>query len=558
MGNVKASYTLIAEQTVAIIQLIISTWALTVIVRKIRCPKSGAQRQYSVSLSTEWTLYTHFAVSIIWSLSHSTFFTLNELSYAMIIPVCSCNIVGTTSMLLNTVSSWTLANFLIDRVTISFETTPLQMNRCIEVIIRCSVTILWIGIAVLFLLPMTPHICNSEQCFDHIPEELQQSMLPFAISLMACKLFITLALYLIFVSKLHSFHQQLQVPQSGKLELNGNENAYLMVLIKKQSMIMLWISASTVVLVAVNIALAEPLRRVPMMVDSVVNNIAIFLSLSFNEAWFILFRCDQCIICLFECPFRSSMRDDEPQSDPIPELQEQGAGRMSHPQNESGKAIKALPLPSGRPSHGGHSQQMAMELTSVASSSRPSSAPRHSRGRVSRELSDMRINSVISRSKPILKQLSRSADQIAGDILAAPEPRSSRNCLKVEPFADPLESETETNIGMETLNELVGDPEIPMDEVEQCNEPSGREHKERMEDSECAPDGNDEILAHQMASEPSHGLNSDDGPNVEKEQTPNISITIDANAARHTFTNSEMTTMTSPSISIQSGHSTRL
>ena len=306
-----------AQRVMACVSLLLCLGMLVEIIRKIRC---GAKirikrKQYdhqSMTVTQELTIYAFYGLATLWSLSYILCFSIFPLSRSFgssadIHSLCQSPVaVLSGSTVLYQIA---LVNILTDRLQAAFQRTGDDLSKCTNDSIRIGALLVWGSFFLYLIVVLIPAVFEDEEGFE-FPEDGDclndddRSKTAGAV-LMALSLFSTLALWLLLMVKLAKFRTILFRDDAA---INGDHRIVKMM--KKQSIIMLWVTVTTLFCTALHLIASDHLGRAPFVLDYMANAVALFLAYSFNETWYARCRCNQCVLCLVKCLWNRSRLDE--------------------------------------------------------------------------------------------------------------------------------------------------------------------------------------------------------------------------------------------------------
>ena len=89
----------------------------------------------------------------------------------------------------------------------------------------------------------------------------------------------------------------------GDLILDQNDDDVYLKVIKKHSVILFWITITSIVLTVLYILFNQYIGIMTPIIDNTATAVAIFLSFSFNSKWYKSCQCDKCADSLFNLIF---------------------------------------------------------------------------------------------------------------------------------------------------------------------------------------------------------------------------------------------------------------
>ena len=306
-----------AQRVMACVSLLLCLGMLVEIIRKIRC---GAKirikrKQYdhqSMTVTQELTIYAFYGLATLWNISYILCFSIMPISQSFgsaAGPHSLCYppvVVLSASTVLYQIA---LVNILTDRIKTAFQRTGDDLSKCTNDSIRIGALLVWGSFFLYLIVVLIPAVFEDEEGFE-FPEDGDclndddRSKTAGAV-LMALSLFSTLALWLLLMVKLAKFRTILFRDDAA---INGDHRIVKMM--KKQSIIMLWVTVTTLFCTALHLIASDHLGRAPFVLDYMANAVAIFLAYSFNETWYIRCRCNQCVLCLVKCLWKRPRRDE--------------------------------------------------------------------------------------------------------------------------------------------------------------------------------------------------------------------------------------------------------
>ena len=201
-----------------------------------------------------------------------------------------------------------------------------ELSKWTHCLFRIVIVSVWVGMFCVCALHVWPtlmaeeeveigmHIFPDGHCIDYSSDATQSVML-FVKVIIGLSILGALALWSIFMFKLFRFRKSINLLDSNAV--GGNTEAsdssdFLFGIIKKQSIIMMWIFITSVVLIVVDIIFFKYVEGISLVIDYTANGIAIFLSFSFNSSWYKWCKCHRCadvlFLCLFDCSLCSCPR----------------------------------------------------------------------------------------------------------------------------------------------------------------------------------------------------------------------------------------------------------
>ena len=282
-----------ARRVMACVSLLLCASMLVEVIRKIRC---GAEirikrKQYghqSMTVTQELTIYAFYGLATLWNLSYILCFSIFPISRffgssADIHSLCHPPVaVLSVSTVLYQIA---LVNILTDRVQAAFQRTGDDLSKCTNYGIRIGALLVWGSVFLYLIVVLIPAAFDDEEGFE-FPEDgvcLNDDDRTRAAGavLMTLSLFSTLALWLLFMVKLAKFRTVL----FRDAEINGDHRIVKMM--KKQSIIMFWITVTTLICTILHLFAEEHLGRAPFVLDYMANAVAISMAYSWNETWYI-------------------------------------------------------------------------------------------------------------------------------------------------------------------------------------------------------------------------------------------------------------------------------
>ena len=296
------------QRVMACVSLLLCASMLVEVIRKIRC---GAEirikrKQYghqSMTVTQELTIYAFYGLATLWNLSYILCFSIFPISRffgssADIHSLCHPPVaVLSVSTVLYQIA---LVNILTDRLQAAFQRTGDDLSKYTNYGIRISALLVWGSVFLYLIVVLIPAAFDDAEGFE-FPEDgvcLNDDDRTRAAGavLMILSLFSTLALWLLFMVKLAKFRTVLFRDDPA---INGDHRIVKMM--KKQSIIMLWVTVTTLFCTALHLIANDHLGRAPFVLDYMANAVALFLAYSFNESWYARCRCNQCVLCLVKC-----------------------------------------------------------------------------------------------------------------------------------------------------------------------------------------------------------------------------------------------------------------
>ena len=280
------------EEVLECIQLCILLAIVITIHVRLNQRDSFGDKQYDIPKRFILMIYSFYASSTIHAISNIAIFLINHdhektsryfggsLS-SWCHPMVYINISSAALYVL------LLINILTERTALAFQDTAHELPKCLDYSIRMSALLIWATLIIL-----DPIVSDQTSTYGHCVHALSQSHLTF----LCVELFLILALYttaisVMFIFKLHSFRKQLF--EHRDVARNEGDD-FLLELMKKQSIIMFWVSLTTAICFIVTVVVPDEIHSIPIICDFAANGIAIFLSFSFNHKLYSLCGCNRC------------------------------------------------------------------------------------------------------------------------------------------------------------------------------------------------------------------------------------------------------------------------
>lgn len=394
------------------ISLFLCVTMLIVIIRKIRCKKkrnrSGKSTpEYEVELSTELTIYAFFTFAILWATSRGLESSIVPLSQylgssASSVSLCSFAIVALRTCGVS--FEIALVNILTNRLSVAFHQTGSELPKWTNYCIRSSALVIWstiyLYVFVLFAIVRTPleeHVVVSENkhCLRKAQGALEEHE---EISLILLSLASSLGLWLLFMVKLYKFRDSLfsNGSRPSIMSRNGEDHDILLSVMKKQSIIMLWVTVSTFISATIHIVSPVDLHKIVDILDLTGKAIAIFLSFAFNNSWYIRCGCNRCVmlvLCCYRCKCTCTCSRPRPR-------QQRDAGTQVNLQTALSLEHR-LPTNTNQTASDGKGQQDDQDDSSRTHSKSPTLViGRASSGVLSIDLTPFTENTALSRNVP--------------------------------------------------------------------------------------------------------------------------------------------------------------
>jgi len=288
----------LGEHCAAALQLITTAVSLATLIKKLRCQR---REDYQLALTTEVVAYLFFGAGSVWGIFYAVATATNELAKAGHLTTRPCNVSLVAYISLNNVYCALLAMLMIDRLHTAFRGTVHELSDFANTAMRGIVVVVWSAATILLVLSFLPYI-DSEHCIvEQIPEALQSQMMPCLAASLVFNLLTTLALWMLFISKMFKFHRQLQAVGARAVVNSDDDGEFLLNLVRKHSIILFWITVSTVAFTVAFLAAFDFVGATPRMLDNTVNAVAVFLSFSVNEGCYIRCGCHLCAQRVDQC-----------------------------------------------------------------------------------------------------------------------------------------------------------------------------------------------------------------------------------------------------------------
>ena len=285
------------EEVLECIQLCILLAIVITIRSKLNGRDSFGDRQYGLPKRFVVMIYAFYAASALHALTNIVIFLIiHELDKRYLGGAFSswCHPMVYINISCAVLFVILLINILTERTALAFQGTAYALPKWLNYGIRVSALFIWGTLIILDAI-----MSDRTSTYGHCVHALSQSHLTF----LEVELFLVLALYtigitVIFILKMHKFRKHLFEHGS---RASNEDNDILLDLMKKQSVILFWVSLTTAICFIVTVTVPDEIHYIPIICDFAANGIAIFLSFSFNHKLYV--RCG-CSLCANFCYLR--------------------------------------------------------------------------------------------------------------------------------------------------------------------------------------------------------------------------------------------------------------